>query len=116
MCLLRRLGLSNALPQTSHGNSVRSARGARLLDVRFIWPPWPVLRTVVTRSVGVRSDTAESPDKDLCSVSVVSPGDDDPELLIKARDNSDIDRSSGESETKKEVHRLTRDEIEEGSL
>jgi len=100
MCLLSSDGRSNALRHTSHGNSVRSPRnGLGFTEV--------ALRTVAftlwsSNAVSPDSELAEddSPDNDLRS-SVSSPlgGEDadDADDVPNVLDNSDMDRSSGES-------------------
>lgn len=104
MCLLSKDGRSKALRHTSHGNRVRSPRnGLGFTEV--------VLRTIVftlwsSDAVSPDNEFAEddSPDNDLRS-SASSPlgGEDveDADELPKVLDNSDMDKSSGESKKKR---------------
>lgn len=103
MCLLSNDGRSNALRHTSHGNSVRSPRnGLGFVEV--------ALRTIAftlwsSNAVSPDNELADddSPDNDLRS-SVSSPlgGEDadDADDVPNVLDNSDMDRSSGESRRK----------------
>jgi hypothetical protein len=102
MCLLSSDGLSNALPHTSHGRRVLSPRGGRDLG-----EGWRRVAQASWRSESSRSpaeDAAEdrdSPDTDLCSsVSPPLGGEEEfAEVEMRTRDNSDIDKSNGESAT-----------------
>lgn len=93
MCLLSKLGRSNALPHTSHGNKARSPRDGRDFgDER--------LDGIVQSNIsGLLPDidevdaAEESPEIDLCSSSVPDGG----EIGSITRDKSDIDKSRGES-------------------
>lgn len=96
MCLLSNDGRSNALRHTSHGNRVRSPRnGLGLTGV--------VLHTMFTlwSTDAVSPDSElpddDSPDNDFRS-SVSRPlGGDDAEDVLYVLDNSDMDKSNGES-------------------
>lgn len=104
MCLLSNDGRSNALRHTSHGNRVRSPRNG----LGFTGVVLHAITFTLWSSDAVSPDNEladdDSPDNDLRS-SVSSPlgGDDadDADDVRNARDNSDMDRSNGESETQK---------------
>lgn len=91
MWRFKRLGRSNALPHTSHGSSARSPRVGRALgDARGM------VIDVSIRSpalLAADDDVDDSPDTDLCSSSPPDGG----EIGSKTRDNSDIDKSNGDS-------------------
>lgn len=89
MCLLSKEGLSNALLQTPQGNRARS-RG-RALGVG------PVVMGSGRSPCDEppEDDALLSPETLLCSSSVAEGGE-----LDRARERSDIERSSGESESK----------------
>lgn len=100
MCLLSSEGRSKALRHTSHGNRVRSPRnGLGFAGV--------VLHTIMLTlwsndAVSPDNELADddSPDSDLrSSVSIPLGGEDadDADDVPNALDNSDMDRSSGES-------------------
>lgn len=97
MCLLSKLGRSNAFPHTSHGNKARSPLVGRAFgDARGM------VIELSNKSPALLAaddeDADDSPDTDLCSSSPPDGG----EIGSKTRDNNDIDKSSGDSgETKK---------------
>lgn len=92
MWRFNRLGRSNALPHTSHGNNARSPRVGRALgDARD-----GIVIDVSIKSpalLAADDDVDDSPDTDLCSSSPPDGG----EIGNKTRDNNDIDRSNGDS-------------------
>lgn len=100
MCRLSRDGRSKALRHTSHGNKVRSPRnglgltGAALHTIMFtLWS-----NDAVSPDNELADD--DSPDSDLrSSVSSALGGEDadDADEVPNALDNSDMDKSSGES-------------------
>lgn len=92
MCLLSKLGLSKALPQTSHGNSARSPRVGRAFgDDRCIGVDDESCKSPVL--LAIDDDVDDSPETDLCSSSVPDGGD----IGNRTRDSNAIDRSNGES-------------------
>lgn len=95
MWRLSRLGRSKALPHTSHGSSVRSPRGGRVLGETC-----GSLRGSRSRSPAVEApeDADDSPDSDLRSSVSREGGEDAVEgEEMSARESSDIERSRGES-------------------
>jgi hypothetical protein len=82
MCLLSREGLSKALPQTSQGRRVLSPLGGRALG-----------EAIGPRLTSSTPDEDSPEEMDFLSLSV-SPGGEG----IRARDRSDMLKSSGESE------------------
>lgn len=100
ICLFSKDGLSKAFRQTSHGSNVLSPlQVLPLIDVCL------GLFNVVSESISPTNDAVDdSSDKDFrSSVSVALGGDDDVEEdeFIKDLDNSDVDKSRGES-----VHKI----------
>lgn len=100
MCLLSKDGRSKALRHTSHGNRVRSPRNG----LGFTGVVLHTIMFTLWSSDAVSPDNEladdDSPDKDLRS-SVSSPlgGEDaeDADDVPNALDNSDMDKSNGES-------------------
>jgi hypothetical protein len=88
MCRLRRLGRSKALPQTSQGRRFRSFLVGLDFGVDFGTMAESIKSPVL---LAPDDDCSDSPDIDLCSSS------DGGEMGRRTRDNSDNDRSSGES-------------------
>lgn len=94
MCRFSRLGRSNALPQTSHGNRARSPRVGRAFgDERGI-----VIDTVSMRSppvlLAAEDEADDSPEMYLwCSSSVLDGG----EMGRRTRESRDMERSRGDS-------------------
>lgn len=92
MCRLSRLGRSNSLPHTSHGNIARSPRVGRAFGDDF-----GILMDESWRSPVLLApdeiDVSESPDMLLCSSSPLEGG----EIGNKTRDKRFIDKSRGES-------------------
>lgn len=93
ICLLSRLGRSNAFPHTSHGNSARSPRvglafGDDLGIVMVESNKSPVLL-----AADDEDDVNDSPETDLCSSSPPDGGD----IGNSTRDSNDIDKSNGDS-------------------
>jgi hypothetical protein len=86
MCLFSKLGLSNALPQISHGSRFLSPRGARCFNGATI------VASIKSPELLLPHETYESPEIDLRSSSVLG---DEIGGMISA--TSDIDKSSGES-------------------
>ena len=102
ICRFNKLGLSNALPQTSHGKSARSplvgrAFGDDLGIVMVVSNKSPVLLAADDDDDDVDddddSDVNDSPDTDLCSSSAPDGGD----IGNRTLDSRDIDRSKGDS-------------------
>lgn len=96
MCRFSKLGRSNALPHTSHGNSARSPRVGRALgEERGI-----VIDTVSIRSppvlLAAEDEADDSPETDLCSSSVLDGG----EMGRRTRESRDMERSRGDSKIK----------------
>lgn len=85
ICLFNKDGLSNAFPQTSHGSRALSD------FVAFLW----ILGVMSNSSLDdpADDDARESPDTDLCS----SSGPDGGDIGRSTLDNSDVDKSNGES-------------------
>lgn len=91
MCRFNKLGRSNALPHTSHGNRARSPRVGRAFgEIRGIVIELSIKSPAL---LAADDDVDDSPDTDLCSSSPADVG----ETGNSTRDNSDIDRSSGDS-------------------
>lgn len=92
MCRFNKLGRSNALPHTSHGNRARSPRVGRAFgDVRGIVIDVSIKSPALLAAD--EDDVSDSPDTDLCSSSPPDGG-----LMGNiTRDNNDIDKSSGDS-------------------
>jgi hypothetical protein len=88
MCRLSRLGRSKALPQTSQGRRFRSFLAGLDFGVDFGTMAESIKSPVL---LAPDDDCSDSPDIDLCSSS------DGGEMGRRTRDNSDNDRSSGES-------------------
>lgn len=84
MCRFKRDGRSKAFPQTSQGSKVLSERGALVLGDTC---------RLTTKSTSV--DIVESPETDFRSS--VSPGELEPDDVMKDRLKRDIERSRGES-------------------
>lgn len=104
ICLLSRDGRSKALRHTSQGNKVRSPRnGLGLAGVTCtVFTLWST--DAVSPDSELAEDDDSAPDSDFrSSVSSTLGGDeaDDADDVPKALDNSDMDRSNGESEAKK---------------
>lgn len=87
MCRFNRLGRSNAFPQTSQGRRFRSLRTGLDFGVDF----GTIAESIKSPVLLAPEDCSDSPDIDLCSSS------DGGEMGKRTRDNSDNDRSSGES-------------------
>lgn len=87
ICLFSKLGLSKAFPQTSHGRRFRSLLVGLDFGVDFGMMAVSGMSPVLLAP----DDCNDSPDIDLCSSS------DGGEMGKRTRDNSDNDRSSGES-------------------
>lgn len=93
ICLFSKLGRSNALPQTSHGNNARSPLTGRAFgDARGIVIELSNKSPVLLAADDV-DDVDDSPDTDLCSSSVPDGGD----IGSNTRDSKDIDKSNGDS-------------------
>lgn len=91
-----KLGRSNALPQTSHGNSARSPRVGRAFgDDRGIVMEVSIKSPVL---LAADDDVDDSPDTDLCSSSALDGGD----IGSNTRESNDMDRSSGDSDQKEQ--------------
>lgn len=90
MWRFRRLGRSKAFPQTSHGRRFRSLRAGLDFGVDF----GMIAESIKSPVLLAPDDCNDSPDIDLCSSS------DGGEMGRRTRDNSDNDRSSGESRNK----------------
>jgi hypothetical protein len=88
MCRLSRLGRSKALPQTSQGRRFRSFLAGLDFGVDFGTMAESIKSPVL---LAPDDDCSDSPDIDLCSSS------DGGDMGRRTRDNSDNDRSSGES-------------------
>lgn len=93
ICRFSKLGRSNALPQTSHGNNARSPRvglafGDDLGIVMVESNKSPVLL-----AADDDDDVNDSPDTDLCSSSPPDGGD----MGNNTRESNDIDKSNGDS-------------------
>lgn len=88
------------MPHTSHGSKVRSPRGGRVLGETC-----GSLRGSRSRSPAVEApeDAEDSPDSDLRSSVSNEGGDDAVEgEEMRARESSDMERSSGESARKED--------------
>lgn len=91
MCRFNRLGRSNALPQTSHGNRARSPRVGRAFgEDRGIVIELSIKSPAL---LAADDDVDDSPDTDLCSSSPADVG----EMGSSTRDNNDMDKSNGDS-------------------
>lgn len=93
MCRLRRLGRSNAFPQTSQGRRFRSPRGARCFGGATI------VVSIKSPELLLPDDVYESPEIDFRSSSVFV-GE---EIGGMMSATSDIDRSNGESVEDREL-------------
>lgn len=91
MCLLSKLGLSKAFPQTSHGSIALSP-----LDDRILGPDLGNNMAASSRSpvLLATDEVCDSPDTDLCSSSPLDCGD----FGKSARERSESDKSRGDSE------------------
>lgn len=94
ICRLSKLGRSNALPQTSHGNNARSPRvGLAFGDDLGIVMVESNKSPVLLAADDDDDDVNDSPDTDLCSSSPPDGGD----MGNNTRESNDIDKSSGDS-------------------
>lgn len=95
ICLFNKLGRSKAFPQTSHGSKALSPLVGRAFGDDLCTDNDESNRSPVL--LAIDDDADESPETDLCSSSVLDGG----EIGRRTRDSKDIDKSSGESVTKK---------------
>lgn len=100
ICLFNKLGRSKAFPQTSHGSKARSPLVGRALGDDLCTDNDESNRSPVLLAIDDEAD--ESPETDLCSSSVLDGG----EIGRRTRDSKDIDKSSGESVTKRNELKL----------
>lgn len=90
MCLLSKLGLSNAFPHTSHGSIARSPRVGLALGDDF---GMLIAESMMSPVLLAPDECNESPEIDLCSSSPLETG----EIGSNTLDSRDIERSKGES-------------------
>lgn len=92
ICRFSKLGRSNALPQTSHGNNARSPRvGLAFGDDLGIVIVESIKSPVLLAADD--DDVNDSPDTDLCSSSPPDGGD----IGNNTLESNDIDKSNGDS-------------------
>lgn len=93
ICRLSKLGLSNALPQTSHGNNARSPRVGLAFGDDLGIVIVESIKSPVLLAADDDEDVNDSPDTDLCSSSPPEGGD----IGNSTRESNDIDKSNGDS-------------------